>query len=63
MEDEERIIRALRELQKIGLKDKAEMEEEQKHRKEVEERRKRLYKFFYEKASPITFIIPKDSSL
>lgn len=63
MEDVEKIARALKELGKIEEEKEAKRKEELKHKKEVEERRKRLRKLFYEQAPPISFHIPQHSSL
>lgn len=38
-------------------------QKERQEEKEREKRRKELYHFFYEKAAPMTFIVPKKSSL
>jgi hypothetical protein len=63
MEDVEKIARALRELGKIEDEEEAKREEERKHKKEVEGRRNRLRKLYYEQAPPISFHIPPHSSL
>ena len=38
-------------------------QKERQQEKEREKRRKELYHFFYEKAAPMTFFVPKGSSL
>ena len=63
MKDEDRIVHALNELSDIERQKSLKKEEERKHEKEVAEKRKRLYKFFYKEASPISMHIPKGSSL
>ena len=63
MTDEERIIQALKKLSDIEKKHSIKKKEECKRAKESAEKRKRLYKYFYEDASPISIHIPKGSSL
>ena len=62
MKDEERLIRALNELADIAKRKEAEREEARKLEEEKAERRKRLYKLYYEQAPPVSFTIPKNSS-
>jgi hypothetical protein len=38
-------------------------QKERQQEKEREKRRKELYHFFYEKAAPMTFFVPKGSSI
>lgn len=63
MKDLDRLRLALKELENIEKEKSAQLEGEKTTRKEAEERRKRLYKFYYEQVPPISFNIPKDSSL
>lgn len=63
MNDEERIIHALNELADIEKENSLKKEEERKREKAVAEKRKRLYKYFYEEASPISMHIPKGAKL
>lgn len=63
MDDDERLIRALKELAAIETQKRQKKEDERKRQEEAAERRKRLKEYFYKKASPISMYIPKDSSL
>ena len=47
----------------IAKRKEAEREEARKLEEERAERRKRLYKLYYEQAPPISWTFPKDSAL
>lgn len=55
------MIRALKELATIAERNEAERVEERKLQMEKAERRKRLYKLYYEQAPPISLFFPKDN--
>lgn len=61
MKEEEKLIRALKELAAIAERNEAERVEERKLQMEKAERRKRLYKLYYEQAPPISLSFPKDN--
>ena len=63
MKDEDRLIHALNDLADIAKYKEAKREEEMRVQKEKEEKRKNLYKLYYEQAPPISWTFPKDSSL
>ena len=63
MEDTERLLRALRNLIESEDRRIAQREEERKKEKERAKRRKQLYDYYYNSSSPITFYVPKGSSL
>ena len=63
MKDEERIIHALNELANIEKQENLKKEEMSKREAKAAEKRKRLYKYFYEDASHVSMHIPKGSSI
>ena len=63
MDDEKRIINALNKLADIEKQNRLKKEEERKYQEEAAKKRKRLHEFFYEQASPMSFIVPEGSSL
>lgn len=63
MEDTERLLRALHNLIESEERRIAQREEERKKELKRAERRKQLYDFYYKRSSPMTFYVPKGSSL
>lgn len=63
MENMKEIEDALKGMLESFREKEAREQKEREQEKEREKRRKELYHFFYEKAAPMTFFVPKDSSL
>ena len=63
MEDTERLLRALHNLIESEERRIAQREEERKKELERAERRNQLYNYYYKRSSPMTFYVPKGSSL
>ena len=63
MEDTERLLRALHNLIESEDRRIAQREKERKKEKERAKRRKQLYDYYYNRSSPMSFYVPKGSSL